>query len=94
MCARGAILPGAEGGVANLIRGTTQTEFGTGIEIGVSDPVPRGTGAIAEVVEVSVANRLSSPAASIGIVESRVADVSAGTGLGKGNTGNQQEEDK
>lgn len=94
MCARGAILPGAEGGVANLIRGATQAGFGTGIEIGVTDPVSCGAGAIAEVVEVGIANRLSSPAAPIGIIEGRVPDIGAGAGLGNGNTGNQQEEDK
>jgi hypothetical protein len=80
---RSTVLPGTEGGVANLIGGATQAGFGTGIEIGVPNPTARGTGAIAEVVEIGVSNRLPRPAAPIRVKERGVANVGAGTGLCK-----------
>lgn len=80
---RGTVLPGAKGGVANSIGGPTQARRGTGIDIGASDPVSRGTGAITEVVKIGIPNRLPRPAAVVRIVEGRVADVGADTGLGK-----------
>ncbi|MGE0469624.1 MAG: hypothetical protein AB7L09_12675 [Nitrospira sp.] len=75
MCARGTVLPGAEGGVANLIRRTPQYRCEAGIDVGVFDPVPRGAGAIAEIVDVSVANKLPRPTTPIGIEECGVAAV-------------------
>lgn len=53
---RSTVLPGTKGGVANSICGPTQARRGTGIDVGVPNPVPRRTGAIAEVVKVGVTN--------------------------------------
>ena len=61
MGTRGAVLPDAEGGIANLIGGATQARRGTGINIGSADLAARGARAIAEVVDVGASNRLSSP---------------------------------
>lgn len=83
MPARGAVLPSPKGGVANLIGGATQARRGAGIDVGVPDPVARNAGAIAEGVEIGVANGLSRAAVPIGIEEGRVADVDAGSGLRK-----------
>jgi hypothetical protein len=94
MRTRSAVLPGTEGGFANLIGGTTQARRGTGIDVSVPDSVPCGAGAIAEVVEIGVSNRLTSPTAAIRIIKGRVANVSAGTGLGKCHTGNEQEKNE
>lgn len=91
---RGTVLAVTEGGVANSIGGPTQVWSGTGIEIGASHPVSRGSGAVAEVVEVGVANRLPRPAASIGIVEGHFANIGAGAGLGNGHTRKNENEEK
>jgi len=90
MRTRGAVLPRPEGGVANLIRGATQARGRPGIDVGVSDPAPRGAGSIAEGIEVGAANRLPRPAAPIGIVEGGVSNVGAQTGLGKAGWGEQE----
>jgi hypothetical protein len=92
MRARGAVLPSPKGGVANLIGGATHARRGAGIDVGVPDAVPRGAGAIAEVVDVRVANGLPRPAAPIGIEESGVADVSARARLRKNETGREQQQ--
>ncbi len=94
MRTRGAVLPGAKGGVPNLIRGATQARRRAGIDIGVSDPAPRGAAAITERVEICVSNGLPRPAPPFGVKEGGVADVGAGTGLGYDDTGNEQEEEK
>ncbi len=75
MCARGTVLPGAEGGVANLIRGTTQDRCGAGIDVSVPDPIAHGAGAITEGKKVGVSNRLPRPTTPIGIEECGVAAV-------------------
>lgn len=90
MRTRGAVLPRPEGGVANLIRGATQARGRPRIDVGVSDPAPRGAGSIAEGIEVGAANRLPRPAAPIGIVEGGVSNVGARTGLGKAGWGEQE----
>lgn len=58
MRARRPILPGAEGGVSNLIGGTTQARSGAEIDVGTLYSASSRARPIAEGVEVDVADRL------------------------------------
>ncbi len=92
MRACGPVLPCSEGSIANPIRGATQARSRPGIEIGVTNPVARSAGSFAEVVEVSVSDGLARSAVSIGVKESGVADIGAGTELSKCHTRDKEEQ--
>ena len=82
MGARGAVLPIAKRGSPDPIGRATQARSGARIEIGLPHTVARRARSIVEIIEVCLANGLSRAAELIKIVESRVADVGAGAGLG------------
>lgn len=88
------ILPSAERRVATACGRSAQPWHRAVVEIGVADPVMRRTGAVAEIVEVSVANGLPCPTRPTEVVECGVHRVNAGAGLGERQARNEQEEKK
>lgn len=85
------ILPGAERRVATVCGRSAQPRRRAVVEIGGADPVMRRTGAVAEVIEVGIADRLTGPTRPAEIVERGVPHIDTGARLGKGHSWNEEE---